>query len=323
VTHTAESWPIGAGLLQFPAVDAAGHRVIDGPVERWSAVFEEVADAGFDAVEVTSTWLAVGNLEPRRLPTLARAAESAGVSISAIAMARQSVLDPDEQVAQENIALTRRTIDAAAELGVGIVNTGLHRPLNEAQQNAEWFWLADWDGDPVDDRARWQLAVERLREIGLHAAQRGVRVSLELYEDSYLGTADGAVELVRAIDLPNVGLNPDLGNLVRLHRPVEPWESMLTKVLPVSNYWHVKNYLRDHDPATGAYFTAPAPLDSGAINYRRALRMALDAGFAGPICVEHYGGDGLSVSARNREYLRGLLHFHLRPRSPEPRPLDG
>ena len=82
---------------------------------------------------------------------------------------------------------------------------------------------------------------------------------------------------------------------------------MLTAMLPYTNYWQVKNYLRDVDPATGAYFSAPAPLESGFIDYRTAIGMAIEAGFDGPLCVEHYGGDGLSVSAANREYVRRIL----------------
>ena len=35
--------------------------------------------------------------------------------------------------------------------------------------------------------------------------------------------------------------------------------------------------------------------------------MAIDSGFRGAFCTEHYGGDGLSVSATNREYLRRIL----------------
>jgi hypothetical protein len=65
-----------------------------------------------------------------------------------------------------------------------------------------------------------------------------------------------------------VGLNPDLGNLVRLHRPVESWESMAAKTLPYANFCHVKNYFRDEDPSTDHIVTIPAPLDFGVINYR-------------------------------------------------------
>jgi hypothetical protein len=43
------------------------------------------------------------------------------------------------------------------------------------------------------------------------------------------------------------------------------------------------------------------------MDYRSAVKLALEVGFAGPLCVEQYGGDGLSVMARNRDTLRHLL----------------
>jgi hypothetical protein len=86
---------------------------------------------------------------------------------------------------------------------------------------------------------------------------------------------------------------------------------MHLKTLSHANYWHIKNYFRDYDPATGAYFSSPAPAESGYINYRRALEIALESGFSAPLCVEHYGGDGLSVSASNRDYLRRILAVKL------------
>jgi len=89
--------------------------------------------------------------------------------------------------------------------------------------------------------------------------------------------------------------------------PIEPVQSMLDKVLPHANYWHVKNYLRDEDPATGAIMTFPVPMDQGLINYRSAIRQALDLGYTGAFLTEHYGSDGLGVCARNREYIRGVL----------------
>jgi hypothetical protein len=66
----------------------------------------------------------------------------------------------------------------------------------------------------------------------------------------------------------------------------------------------VKNYTRDEDPSTGAITTTPTYLESGLIDYRTAVRIAVDSGFQGVICTEHYGGDGLSMSAANRDYLR-------------------
>ena len=148
---------------------------------------------------------------------------------------------------------------------------------------------------------------QQVRECMKHAAELGIELALEMYEDTYIGTADGAVRFVTDVDLPNVGINADLGNLIRLHRPVEHWQAMVDKTIPYAKYWHVKNYIRIEDSAQNAYMTYPAPLSSGLINYRYAIRKAIELGFKSAFLCEHYGGDGLSISAQNREYLRSIL----------------
>lgn len=308
--HTPETWPIGAALLQFPGTRPDGSSLTDAGPVGWHPALREVEVAGFTHVDLTDSWVRPGDLVPSDLGALAEVAAEHGLAFSVISVTRKSVIDADPVTASANLQYALRTVEAAASLGVGTVCLGLHRPLTPAQQDAEWFWLAEGAEDPDDDVVR-DLAVERFRRIGEHARGCGVNISLEMYEGTYLGTSAGAVALVQDIDLPNVGLNPDIGNIIRLHRPVEDWRDMLRAMLPHTNYWQVKNYIRDHDPATGAYFSAPAPMETGFIDYRTAIGMALEAGFSGPLCVEHYGGDGLSVAATNREYIRRILRAKL------------
>jgi predicted acetyltransferase len=82
---------------------------------------------------------------------------------------------------------------------------------------------------------------------------------------------------------------------------------MVEKTAPFAGYWHVKNYFRTEDATTGLILTAPAPLEFGLINYRVAIRKVIEHGFRSAFLVEHYGGDGLSISATNRDYLRRIL----------------
>ncbi len=100
---------------------------------------------------------------------------------------------------------------------------------------------------------------------------------------------------------------PDIGNLIRAQKPVESWEHLVALTVPLANYWHVKNYFRAEHPATGVVLTHPAPLESATINYRAAIDYAIAHGYQGAFVVEHYGGDGLSVGATNRDYLRRIL----------------
>ncbi len=278
--------------------------MLDASPADWARVFEEYTAIGFDAIEIHDNWLRFADLSVSGQRDLLESAHSSGLAVPAVTVARSSIIDPVDGPA--NLAYTHRAIDAAAELGAGVICLGLHRPLLPAQRSALWFWTEQGSVDPADDEV-WATAVRGFRDLGTHAGELGVEVSLELYEDTYLGSSASAVRLIEEIGLDSVGLNPDLGNLIRLHRPVERWDELLRATLPYANYWHVKNYLRDEDPATGQITTSPASLESGVINYREATRLAAESGYAGMFTCEHYGGDSLGVSARNRDYLRSLL----------------
>ena len=300
-------WPIAAAMINFPGVLPDGTSVQDQDVAGWEETLRQVADAGFDLLDPTDSWLRVADLEPGRLSDFEQLVQHVGLRFGGISTARRSVLDAEHGDAY--LDYSHRVIDTAARLGVSDVSFGLFQALTEQQQQALWFWTAPGHVDP-DDPERWQLAVTRFQELARHAAEVGVHLSLEMYEDTYLGTADSAVRLVQDIGADNVWLNPDIGNLQRLHRPVEHWQSMIEKTVPYARYWHVKNYFRTEDATTGAITTAPAPLELGVISYRTAVRLAIANGFDGTFLCEHYGGDGLSVSATNRQYLQRILPQH-------------
>ncbi|MDA3923057.1 MAG: sugar phosphate isomerase/epimerase [Salinisphaera sp.] len=302
MAYTADNWPIAAALLQFPGIDAQGQHINDADAQQWRSVFAQVHDAGFRDVDLTDSWVKPGDLSAERLDEFKKTAAEVGVGLPAISAIRRSVIDAEH--GEDNLAYSHRTLEAAAALGCKVVSFGLHQALTAEQKKQLWFWTVKGHQDPANDRATWNLAVERLRELGRHAEELGVLVSLEMYEDTYLGTADLAVALVEGIGLPSVGINPDIGNLIRLHRPIEAWQEVAEKTMPYANYWHVKNYSRDEDIARDYYVAMPAPLEYGLISYRKAFEIALANGFQGVVCTEHYGGDGLSVSNTNQRYLR-------------------
>lgn len=305
MTYRRNDWPIAAAMLQFPAVERDGTRVQDAEASRWQATFAEIRDTGFVDVEINDNWLRIGDLTTERLADLSAAGAAAEVDLSSVCVVRSSVIDPAAGV--ENLAYTHRTLEATAALGAKYLSVGFHRPLTDEQRARLWFWTAQGAMDDPDDPEHFALAVSRIRELGRHAADLGLELTLEMYEDTYLGTGPSSVRLLDEVGLDNVGLNPDVGNLIRLPRPIDDWQETLAQTLPRANYWHVKNYYRDEDPATGSFFAIPAPLELGLINYRHAVRDALSYGFDGHFVCEHYGGDGLGVSAINRDYLRRLL----------------
>ncbi len=309
--YTAENWPIAAALLQFPAKRSNGMLEQEAPASRWRDVAREISLEGFAHIDLMDTWLRPANLSKERKVELKESFDAYGVGFAAISVIRKSVIDPDEEKAQRNFDYIKRTIDTAAEYGVSIVSIGLHRDLFPAQKTAQWFWVEPGAIDEPNNPENWNLCVDRIGQLCEYAKPFNIELSLEMYEDTYIGTADSTLKLVSDIGASNLGINPDIGNLVRLHRPIENWEEMFIKLLPHSNYWHMKNYFRDEDPKNGLYTTTPAPMEFGFINYRRAIEIALESGYEGPLCVEHYGGDGLSVTAANREYIRRILRAKL------------
>ncbi|WP_208867404.1 sugar phosphate isomerase/epimerase family protein [Streptomyces himastatinicus] len=302
--HTPEEWPIAAAMLQFAPHAADGTPVEKLDPDEWRRLLQPVVDEGFTHLELSTAWLPLGDLDRARLTALGDVLDDAGLAVPGVGVVRQSVIHPER--GERNLAFSHRTIDAAAALGADIVCLGLHDTLTPEQQRALWFWTVPGDVAPRDPDVR-DLAVRRFRELGDHAADIGVELSLELYEDTYLGSADEAIRFLDDIGHEAVGLNPDLGNLIRQQRPIDTWEYLVSVTLPRTNYWHIKNYARLEDPATGTVLTHPASLELGIVNYRAAVRYAIAHGFGGAFVVEHYGGDGLSVGATNAAYLRRVL----------------
>ncbi|MDR2787102.1 MAG: sugar phosphate isomerase/epimerase, partial [Candidatus Accumulibacter sp.] len=211
-----DTWPIAAAMINFPGVLPDGSRVQEQSTEQWAESLRQVVDAGFSELDPTDSWLRVADLDPSRRREFVDLVETLGLNIPAISTSRRSPIDPAQ--GDENLAYGHRVIDTAAEIGAGAVCFGLFGALTEAQKQQLWFWTADGVKNP-EDPATYQKAVARIRELGRHAEECGIEVSLEMYEDTYIGTADGAVRFVNDVDVPAVGINADIGNLVRLHRP--------------------------------------------------------------------------------------------------------
>ncbi|GAB2572811.1 sugar phosphate isomerase/epimerase family protein [Microlunatus antarcticus] len=302
--YTADTWPIAAAMLAFGSNDSKGGPIQDADPAEWAKQLRLVRRMGFTEVDPTDTWVRIADLAPERLTDFSAVLADAGLTIPAISTSRRSVMDPEHGA--EYLDYSHRLLDAAAQLEIPLVSFGFFQPFTPAQAKALWFWLEEGWQDDESAEAR-ALAASRIRELAEHAAGNGQQITLEMYEDTYVGTCDSAVAFLQEVDHPACGLNPDIGNFIRLHRPLEPVLEMFEKVLPYANYWHVKNYARDEDPASGTVSTFPLPMEFGLINYRTVIGRALELGFSGAFLCEHYGSDSLGVIARNRTYIRGVL----------------
>lgn len=275
----------------------------DNP-ELWSQSLQHLRRCGFEWVDVVDSWLPFGLLPSSEAPRLADALADADIQVAGLSAIRRSVIDPVS--GDENLRYTHNAIELAAAIGAAVVSIGFHRPLTEVQQ--QWpFWAAPTPSDNLDT---WELAVTRLRELALHAASVNVVLSLELYEETLLGSGAMAARLVQEADVPALGINADIANLYRVPRRLtESWVENLAASIPYLNYWHVKNFRRAECYPDGPFLSWPTALADGDIDYRLAVAMALEGGYHGPICIEHYGGDGLAAQRAGLGYLRSLLEL--------------
>ena len=301
---TADTWPIAAAMLAFGSSDSRGGPIQDADPSEWARQLRLISRLGFTEIDPTDTWVRIGDLDDSRLEDFRAVLTEAGLTIPAVSTSRRSVMDPER--GPEYLDYSHRLLDKAAALDIPMVSFGFFQAFTKAQEKALWFWLEEGWHDDESPEVR-AVAASRIRELAEHAAANGQQITLEMYEDTYVGTCDSAVAFLAEVDHPACGLNPDIGNFIRLHRPIEPVPQMFEKVLPHSNYWHVKNYLRDEEPSTGAVTTFPVPMEMGLINYRAAITRALELGFRGAFLCEHYGSDSLGVISKNRIYIREIL----------------
>jgi sugar phosphate isomerase/epimerase len=269
---------------------------------QWLAGLRKLRGSGFTSVDIVDSWVAFGRLDSAGLAAFQEAVAQSGLSVVGLSSIRRSVIDPDD--AEQNLIYTHRAIEVAAALGAPVLSIGFHRPLTPDQQG--WpFWSAP---SPKDSPGAFGDAVARLTDLAAHGRDVGVQLSLELYEYTLVGSGAQAARLVEAVGVANLGINADLANLYRIpERLTESWAETLRLCLPYMNYWHVKNYQRAEVFPAGPFLAWPTRLDDGDINYRAALRAAADADYSGPICIEHYGGDGLTAQAAGLVYLTSLL----------------
>jgi len=271
--------------------------------DAWVRELATISALGFAHVDLVSAWVSPGTLPPARLDDLRGALYQAGLALTGVSLVRASVIDPVS--ADANLELTLATLEACARLEVPVLSIGFHRPLQGAQLRGP-FWMAPAPEDPDDD-ATFARAIDRLGQVCRRAGELGVEVSLELHEGTLLDRGERVTRILDGVAAANLGVNLDIGNLVRVPGPVvEPWQATLEACLGRINYWHLKNYIRLEQPARGLALSAPCGLADGEIDYRVAIERAVEAGYRGPLCIEHYGGDPLWVMQQARAYLLSL-----------------
>ena len=117
------------------------------------------------------------------------------------------------------------------------------------------------------------------------------------------------LHLLELVDRPNVGINPDLGNLYwHYDEPEESLEGCIVALAPHAKYWHCKSLSRSYIPEHQRAYFRRVPLPEGEIDYRFAITAMARAGYDGCLAIEGVpAGDQLYNDGRSLAYCRQII----------------
>jgi sugar phosphate isomerase/epimerase len=201
-------------------------------------------------------------------------------------------------------------IQLAAWSGANLVNTaisaGLTHPGGPGSGTGERVTQGT---SRLAGQADYELTANRLREAADFAKEHGVEMSIEMHQHSIADNSWSVLHLLNLIDRPNVGVNPDLGNLLWNYEvPEESTEACIVALAPRAKYWHCKQLIRVHIPDLEKAYYIQTPLPDGDMDYRFSISAMVDAGYKGFLAIEGCrNGDQIDKDARSVAYVKGIL----------------
>jgi sugar phosphate isomerase/epimerase len=261
-------------------------------------IFDWAASTGFQGIEVSPQWLDIAHFSDAELLEVRDEAAASGLAISGLNINRilrrgTASLGQRPRVVRGSPdpalqSLLERAIDVAAILSASLVTLSFSLPLDGCTR--QLLRGCDLPHAERDENAAF------IRTLAARARPHGIQLSLELHDDGLLDTPELCLDMLERVAAENVGLNPDLGNLVRSY-PNSDWRTALKSLASRTNNWHVKNYRGSQ----------PSPIWDGQIDYAEAMQIMRAAGYTGWVSIESYFGDVFDLQAKSLAWLKRLV----------------
>ncbi len=260
---------------------------------------QKAREIGFEGIELPRM-----SISDTEIDTLRSQLEDAGMPCVAV---RGGGGAAHPRVASGNLQAMIDAVYFAPKIGAKIVNTTVTTPPRDPNGKGTYRGESVSQGSSrqasIIDYERTASAISKVASL---AADLDISLSIEIHQNSIVDNSWSALHLMDLIDAPNVGINPDLGNIYWTYDiPEESCEDAIVALAPHVNYWHCKSLYRVHIPDLESAIYVQVPLPDGEIDYRFAIAALLDANYEGYLAIEgiRYGDqfhqDGRSVSYVN------------------------
>lgn len=274
--------------------------------EARAAWLKTVRELGFDGIEIANNAVGGPDASVAQIRELRAEIEANGLTCACI-RGGGGLANP--RIASANRQRIAEAIRFASQMGCHLVNTTVGTPTVNDRPGS-------FVGEPVSQgssrdahESDFETTARGFRELARLAADAGINLSIEVHQHSIVDNSWSALHLLELIDQPNVGINPDLGNILWTYDvPEETSEQAILALAPRATYWHCKNLRRVHIPENNHTIFLRVPLPDGEIDYRFAISAMVAAGYQGYLAIEGLQlGDQITGDGRSLEYVKRVL----------------
>lgn len=295
---------IGSGPSFRAAIARHGEGVLDRP-EVLSKSLRWWAAQGVRGLTFYDTFPDFYDRTDESWRTLKQVVADAGLEVAAFNALRKSYFLPE--LAAQDVERTKHCLHVCSILQPSIFDVSANVPFPH-QRDAQTMAARTLFRGKYATADDYALGAKHLKWLAKECAGLGAELSLELHDDGLQDSADNVLRLIRLIDEPNVGSNPDIGNWYRVaYEQDEEWRSQMVKLAPSTNFWEVKNFKRIWVADERRAYSWSAELDEGDIDFRESAVILWNAGFRGWVSNEGGNGDHVRSTLRYLEYMRWIL----------------
>jgi sugar phosphate isomerase/epimerase len=262
----------------------------------------KAAGWGYDGVEFRRRRTGVDETTEEYLDALEEGVRASGLKQVLFGYPGPLLIKEDagerEREVEEAIAFYRHVHERFGVTTVNLLTGALHNP----DKSISYFDYTR-HGSFIATDEQWGWQVKGCRDLADGLADLPIRFGFETHMVYVHDTAEAVRRLIDDIDRPSIGANPDYGNIIGFEKHPS-LEEVIRLLADKIHYVHLKNSA----PLRGAPGRMATALGEGEINNRQFVRLLMDIGYEGPICVEApRPGDREWYAQQDLSYLKSVL----------------